>query len=41
MADCFAKAAAVCPSGYTIRAAEETSTPFINPYERSMYVHCN
>lgn len=40
MDDCYARAAEMCPAGYDIVAADEESTPVINPYQRSMYVRC-
>ena len=40
MADCLAKAAEMCPSGYDIAAATAESVPIINPYARTMMVRC-
>jgi hypothetical protein len=40
MDDCLARAADICPAGYDIVTATQESVPFINPYQRSMYIRC-
>lgn len=40
MADCYAKAAEICPTGYDIVSATAESVPVINPYARTMMVRC-
>jgi hypothetical protein len=39
LADCYTKAAQVCPAGYDIAAKDLTST-VLNPFQRSMLVSC-
>jgi hypothetical protein len=39
LADCYAKAAKVCPAGYDITSKDLTST-VLNPFQRSMLVSC-
>jgi hypothetical protein len=40
MDTCLVKASQVCPAGYDVVATDQESVPFINPYQRSMYVRC-
>ena len=40
MTDCYARSAEICPAGYDIVATDQSSTPFINPYNRSMFIQC-
>lgn len=40
MADCYVKAAQMCPGGYDIVGADVESVPIMNPYERSLMVRC-
>jgi hypothetical protein len=39
LADCYAKAAKVCPAGYDVASKDLTST-VLNPFQRSMLVSC-
>ncbi|MCB8881777.1 hypothetical protein ACELLULO517_16125 [Acidisoma cellulosilytica] len=39
LADCDAKAAKVCPTGYDI-ASKDLTTTVLNPFQRSMLVSC-
>jgi hypothetical protein len=39
LADCYAKAAKVCPTGYDVATKDLTST-VLNPFQRSMLVSC-
>ncbi len=39
LADCYAKAAKVCPAGYDVATKDLTST-VLNPFQRSMLVTC-
>jgi hypothetical protein len=39
LADCYAKAAKVCPDGYDVAAKDLTST-VLNPFQRSMLLSC-
>jgi hypothetical protein len=40
MTDCYYKASEICVSGYDIAATDQSFTPFINPYNRSMFIRC-
>ncbi len=39
LADCYAKAAKACPSGYDVATKDLTST-VLNPFQRSMLISC-
>jgi hypothetical protein len=40
LADCYAKAAKVCPAGYDVASKDLTST-LLNPFQRSTLVSCH
>lgn len=39
LADCYTKAAQVCPAGYDV-ISKDLSTTVLNPFQRSMLVSC-